>query len=102
MLIDENRWRAHRYGIDEGLIDFGREKIIPYTELFEEMLSLIHEDAEALGCVKAVEHGRENIKRGTSAYAQIEQYHKAISEGGNNQEALKSVVEMLVINTISH
>ncbi len=102
MLIDENRWRAHRYGIDEGLIDFGREKIIPYTELFEEMLSLIHEDAEALGCVKAVEHGREIIKRGTSAHAQIEQYHKAISEGANNQEALKSVVEMLVINTISH
>ncbi len=101
MLIDENRWRAHRYGIDAGLIDFGRERIIPYEELFEEMLILIKEDAEALGCVKAVEHGREIIRRGTSAHVQLAQYQKALAQGATNQEALVSVVEMLVVNTIS-
>ncbi len=29
MLVNENRWRAQRYGIDEGLVDFGKGQIVP-------------------------------------------------------------------------
>lgn len=101
MLIDENRWRAHRYGLDEGLIDFGRGSIVPYNELYEEMLDLIREDAEALDCVSEVEHGREIIRRGTSAHAQISQYRTAMAAGATDQQALKSVVEMLVDKTLA-
>ena len=32
-LINENRWRAQRYGISEGLIDFGRGELVPYEDL---------------------------------------------------------------------
>ena len=63
MLIDENRWRAHRYGCDEGLIDFGRGEIVPYAELAEEMLEIIAEDAEFLDCVAEVEHARNILQR---------------------------------------
>ena len=47
-LIKENRWRAQRYGLDDGLVDFGKGKVIPWSELLNEMLDLIYEDAVAL------------------------------------------------------
>ncbi len=102
MLIDENRWRAHRYGIDEGLIDFGRTQILPYADLFEEMVELVYEDAEALDCVAELEHGRTILKRGTSAHEQLRQYQQALKQNATVQEALVSVVEMLTQNTIKH
>jgi len=52
MLIRENRWRAMRYSFDEGLIDLARGVVVPFDELLEEMLGLISEDAEALGCTR--------------------------------------------------
>ena len=48
MLINENRWRAQRYGTDAGLADFGKGEIVPYADLLEEMIELVREDAELL------------------------------------------------------
>ncbi|MFV0474770.1 MAG: carboxylate-amine ligase, partial [Pikeienuella sp.] len=48
-LIAENRWRAQRYGMGEGLIDFGRGEILPFAALAEEIVALVEEDAAALG-----------------------------------------------------
>ena len=30
MLVSENRWRAQRYGIEEGLVDFGKGEVVPF------------------------------------------------------------------------
>ena len=70
MLVQENRWRAQRYGMDEGLIDFGRGIIVPYADLLEEILELIREDAMALDCLEEVERAREILHRvfGYQAY----------------------------------
>ena len=54
MLIDENRWRAQRYGTDQGLVDFGRGAILPYPQLLEELLALIEPDARHFGCLDEV------------------------------------------------
>ena len=99
MLIDENRWRAHRYGCDEGLIDFGRGEIVPYADLAEEMLEIIAEDAEFLDCVAEVEHARNILQRGTSAHRQLKVYKDALSSGRSQQEALMDVVDMLIEDT---
>ncbi len=98
-MIAENRWRASRYGIDEGLIDFGRVEIIPYPELFEELFSLIREDAEFFDCVAEIEHGRTILTRGTSAHKQIEVWQKARKAGKQDAEALRDVVDMLIEET---
>jgi len=95
MLIDENRWRAHRYGIDEGLMDFGRGEVVPYAELVDEILELIAEDAEYLQCTAEVKHARTILKRGTSAHRQIAVYNKACEKGAQPEEALRKVVDML-------
>ena len=99
LLVNENRWRAQRYGIDKGLVDFGRGEIIDYETLIEEVISLVSEDAEFFGCTKEVEHARTIIKNGTSAHWQIKTYQEAIDSGASQQEALESVVDMLVSET---
>lgn len=100
MLVNENRWRAQRYGIDQGLVDFGRGELVPYPELLEEMLVLIREDAQFFGCVAEVEHARAILDRGTSAHWQVKTYEEARSNGASQDEALKAVVDMLVRETM--
>lgn len=100
MLINENRWRAERYGFEEGLIDFGKGVVVPYAELLEEMLTLIKQDAEYFDCVAEVEHARRILERGTSAHWQIKTYNDAKAAGANNMEALRVVVDMLIEETL--
>ncbi len=98
-MISENRWRAQRYGLDEGLIDFGKATIVPYPELFEELLALIREDAEFFDCVDEVERGRTILERGTSAHQQIAVWRQARAAGKEDAEALRDVVDMLIEET---
>ena len=99
MLINENRWRAHRYGIDEGLIDFGMGEIVPYHDLLEEIITLTREDAEFFDCVKEVEHGRKILQHGTSAHRQLQTYADARGDGLDEQQAFVRVVDRLVAET---
>ena len=99
MLVNENRWRAQRYGIDEGLVDFGRGRIVPVNELVDELLDLVSEDAEALGCVKEAEHIRTICERGTSAHQQRAAYAAAVEGGADHNDALNAVVDHLIDKT---
>ena len=99
MLIDENRWRAQRYGVDDGLVDFGKGEIVPYPELMEELLELVAEDAEALKCESEIDRARAIIAEGTSAHRQVKVYDDVLAGGGNEEEALKAVVDLLVEET---
>ncbi len=100
LLIEENRWRAHRFGMDEGLIDFGRGEVVPCPDLVDEIIEFIREDAEHFGCVDEVEHARTIVARGTSAHWQLDTFHKAVAEGADEGQALRRVVDMLVRETL--
>ena len=101
MLIEENVWRAQRYGISESLIDFGAGKLIPYPQLVEEIIELVEEDAEMLGCVAELHHARTIVRRGTSADTQLDIYHAAKTAGATHHEALEQVVDWLIEETVS-
>ncbi len=100
LLLNENRWRAQRYGFEKGLIDYGKGKIVPYAKLLDEMLDFIKEDAEFFDCVEEVKHARTILGQGTSAHWQLKTYHEAMSSGASHQEALKAVVDMLIVETM--
>jgi carboxylate-amine ligase len=100
MLIDENRWRAQRYGFDQGLVDFGKGAIVPYAELLEEILTLIDQDARHFGCVEEVVHAREVLARGTSADRQLAVFEEALSTGAARDKALAAVVDWLIAETV--
>jgi carboxylate-amine ligase len=101
MLVNENRWRAQRYGFDEGLIDFGLGKVVPYPDLLEELIELVRPDAERLDCVAEVEGARDIVRRGTSAHRQLAIYDETVKSGASKDEALKAVVDWLVEETAS-
>jgi len=101
MLINENRWRAQRYGTEQGLVDFGRGRIVPYPDLLEEILALVHPDAQALGCEPEVQHARTILERGTSAHRQLATCARAREDGADEREALRAVVDMLIEDTLA-
>jgi len=101
MLIDENLWRAQRYGISESLIDFGAGKLIPYPQLVEEIIGLVEEDAQLLGCVDELHHARTIVKRGTSADTQLDIFRAAQTGGADQTEALEQVVDWLIDETVN-
>jgi carboxylate-amine ligase len=100
MLISENRWRAQRYGIEDGLVDFGKGRIVPYAELLEEMIDLVREDAVHFGCLAEVEAARGILARGTSADRQRRTYRQALASGAEPGAALRRVVDQLVAETV--
>jgi glutamate---cysteine ligase / carboxylate-amine ligase len=96
VLLAENRWRAMRDSFDEQLLDPARGELVPFTELLEELLRSVREDAQALDCVREVEHARAILQRGTSAHRQLGVFRDARSRGASPREALRAVVEFLV------
>jgi carboxylate-amine ligase len=99
MLINENRWRAQRYGIDEGLVDFGKGRIVPMRDLIEELVDLLAEDAAFFGCSMELEHARTILDRGTSAHRQLAIYNAAMQSGLEPRVALQRVVDRLIDET---
>ncbi|MEX0695477.1 MAG: carboxylate-amine ligase [Rhodospirillales bacterium] len=99
MLVAENRWRAQRYGLDEGLVDFGRGKIVACADLIEELIALVGEDAEALNCADEIVNLRKIAARGTSAHRQVRCYEKALQTGSDKDAALVAVVDHLIAET---
>ena len=99
MLIRENRWRAMRYSFDEGLIDLGKGGVVPFESLLDEILSLVADDAEALGCVEEVARTRNILTRGTSAHRQLRRFELEKADGKDDKECLQGVVDMLIADT---
>ena len=99
LLLNENRWRAMRYGTDEGLIDLGKGRIMPFPQLVEELLDLIAEDAAELDCVAEVEHLHHILAHGTSAHRQLRAHAAAIKDGASPEEAGRAVVDHLIAET---
>jgi glutamate---cysteine ligase / carboxylate-amine ligase len=90
-LIEENKWRAARYGLDGKLIDFGRRAEVPMRDLAVELLEFIDDVVDELGSRRAVEHVHKVLREGTSADQQLAVYRQT----GD----LKSVVHHVIQQT---
>ncbi len=95
-LVSENRWRAQRYGVSEGLIDFGEGSIVDFATLLEEMIALVQEDAEIMGAVQDIENARQFTTNGTASDRQRAAYAQARSTGKTHDEALRAIVTWLM------
>ena len=95
-LVEENRWRAQRYGPTEGLIDFGLGQIVPMEDMLEELIELVTPHATELGCLAEVQSARNILKEGTSSQRQTSVFRNATKDGADADEALKEVVRSLI------
>jgi carboxylate-amine ligase len=99
LLLNENRWRAQRYGLDRGFIDPSRHTIVNSADLLEDLLDLIQEDAKHFDCDAEVHHARIILARGTSADRQRALYRQQLARGLPLTRALFAVVDQLIIET---
>jgi carboxylate-amine ligase len=88
MLIQENKWRAVRYGLDGKMIDFGKNKEVPVRDLIRELLDFVDDVVDDLGSRKEIEHVHTILDRGTSADEQLRVYRET--------NDLKAVVDRLI------
>src|SRR5450432_1910057 len=70
-LIDENRWRASRYGLDGKLIDFGREAEMETRSLIHELLEFVSTEVGELGSEREMAHVERILDEGTGADRQL-------------------------------
>ncbi len=90
-LLDENRWRASRYGIDGKLIDFGRETEVDTRSLLNELLEFVSTEVEELGSKNEMAHVERIMREGTGADRQL-----ALWE---HKHDMKAVVDQIVAET---
>src|SRR5436309_14141490 len=94
MLIEENKCRAVRYGLDGQMIDFGKEKEVPIRDLIRELLEFVDDVIDDLGSREEIEHIDTILEHGTSADEQLRVWRET--------GAIKAVVDHLIERTIEH
>jgi carboxylate-amine ligase len=88
-LIEENKWRAARWGIEGKLIDFGQRREVPMRELGLELLEFIDDVLDDLGSRREVEYVGKILADGTSAERQLQVFR----ETGDLRTVVRSIVE---------
>jgi carboxylate-amine ligase len=88
-LIEENKWRASRWGLDGKLIDFGKRREVAMRDLALELLEFVDDVLDDLGSRREVDYVRRILTDGTSADRQL-RVHRA---SGDLRAVVQSVVE---------
>ncbi len=93
MLVEENKWRAVRYGLDGMLIDFGKREQLPTKLLVEELLDFVSEAADIFQSQDELDRIRQICREGTSADKQIQVFKQT--------QSMRAVVDHLAAETIA-
>ena len=91
-LIEENKWRAARFGVDGRLLDLGKQADAPLKDLTHELVDWFLADViDELGSRKEIEYVFKILDEGSSADRQVATFE----ETGD----LKAVVDRLISET---
>jgi glutamate---cysteine ligase / carboxylate-amine ligase len=91
-LINENKWRAARYGIGAKLVDFGKQEEVSFKILAMELLAFINDVVDDLGSREEVNYVLQILENGTGADRQV-------SAWDGSYEGLKKVVDYIIDET---
>jgi carboxylate-amine ligase len=91
-LIEENKWRAARYGLDGKLIDFGKQQEVPMRDLAIELLDFVDDVVDDLGSRAELQTIRRIVETGTGADRQLAVYAET--------ESTRAVVDWLCDETL--
>lgn len=91
-LINENKWRASRYGLDGRLIDFGKQEEVETRSLIKELLEFIDDVVDELDSRAAINYIHQILENGTGADRQLAVFQKTGS--------LEKVVDFILEETV--
>lgn len=92
-LIEENKWRAARYGTDARLIDFAAQEERHFPTLAHELVSFVSEATDIFGTQKHMDRVLEIAHHGTSAHRQLEIFDRTDGD-------LRAVVDWMMNETM--
>jgi carboxylate-amine ligase len=92
-LVEENKWRAVRYGLDGKLIDFGKRAELPTRDLIRELLDFVEEAVDIFKTHAELERIRQLLEEGTSADRQL-RIHK---ETGDFKKVVDDLIEQSML-----
>ena len=72
--VEENLWRAIRYGLDGKLVDWEREREVAATDAIRELVEMAAPAAERLGCAGYLAHVDRVLREGNGAQRQTRAY----------------------------
>ncbi|MFZ3580943.1 carboxylate-amine ligase [Loktanella sp. DJP18] len=96
LIVKENRWRAQRYGVAEGLIVGHPAAIVPTADIVDDMLKSMAADTAALDSSRTAARARDIVAQGSSAIRQRSVRQTEVARGASEIEALRSVVQSLI------
>ena len=91
-LVNENKWRASRYGLDGKMIDFGKRTEVETRALILELLEFVDDVVDELGSRKAIDNVYKILENGNGADRQL----KVFEQTGD----LKKVVDYITVQTL--
>ncbi len=92
LYLNENKWRASRYGIDGKLIDFGKKEEVDTPKLILELIEFIDEVIDELGIENEINYIKNvMLKNGTGADRQLKVW--------NETADLNKVVDYIISET---
>ncbi len=91
VLINENKWRAARWGMEAQLIDFGKQEEVPFESLINELLEFIDDVVDDMGCRSEVNYVYQMLEQGSGADRQLKVFEET--------QDLKRVTEYIVNET---
>lgn len=98
-LVDENRWRAKRYGTQASFIDEQERRLVGLPEMLARLSALVAPDAAALDCVAELRHLNKVASLGSSADVQMALYRRERECLASREAALDKVVDWLAAAT---
>jgi carboxylate-amine ligase len=94
-LIEENRWRAQRYGTNGSYVDLATRRTVSFDPLLAETLHSVQDDAAELGVEDDIKHVLSIKQRGTSAQRQLKLYDECGKSGRPPRRAMREVASWL-------
>ncbi|HOI30194.1 MAG TPA: carboxylate-amine ligase [Melioribacteraceae bacterium] len=91
LLINENKWRAARYGLEGKMIDFGKQEEVDTVYLIHELLDFVDEVVDELDSRDEINYVKEILKMKTGAYRQLQVFEKT--------NDLRKVVDFIIEQT---
>lgn len=92
-VMNENKWRAARYGVGGKLVDFGKQREVPFSDLIEELLLFVDDVVDDLGSREDLQTLRRICREGTSADRQLARFEAS-------GESLEAVVDLILEETM--
>jgi carboxylate-amine ligase len=99
-IIDENRWRAKRLGIDAELVSEDGSPPRPLKAVTQALIEDVAEDSRYFGCESELSRIKTLLDQGTSAHAQLKLYRESRARGDSPVKAIRSVVDWLIATSV--